>query len=361
MKAATLRTRSLRHYWRTNAAVVLGVATAVAVLAGSLLVGESVRASLAEPGPGPPGPGLGVGHVATVLPRGPGPRPDDAAGLQGPLPGREPAHRPPGLGLEARRRPARRRRLRLRRGRPLLRAERRGAARARGPHRPPEPRPPRGAASQDGRIAGHNGPGRLRHPRQHPLRTTRRARARACASRRRGRCRARRSASSRCARTLRRCVPFSFHSRRSSTPWPSPAASTPSSCQLMTGLKTGLRARPSFPASLAGSTHLEDLGLRLRPLPQRGALALESASGLIEDETVATALRVAKERNLEARPSLIHLANAIQANGREVPYSPGRGHRARRCPASPPSSQRRQGPTSPRPSSSMTGPRRTSR
>src|SRR5688572_16726561 len=48
MKAATLRTRSLRHYWRTNAAVVLGVATAVAVLAGSLLVGESVRASLAN-------------------------------------------------------------------------------------------------------------------------------------------------------------------------------------------------------------------------------------------------------------------------------------------------------------------------
>ena len=48
MNPATLRNRSLRHYWRTNAAVVLGVATAVAVLAGSLLVGESVRASLAN-------------------------------------------------------------------------------------------------------------------------------------------------------------------------------------------------------------------------------------------------------------------------------------------------------------------------
>jgi ABC-type lipoprotein release transport system permease subunit len=40
--------RSLAYYWRTNIAVVLGVATAVAVLAGALLVGHSVRASLAD-------------------------------------------------------------------------------------------------------------------------------------------------------------------------------------------------------------------------------------------------------------------------------------------------------------------------
>ena len=46
MRLQTLRRRSLFHFWRTNVAVVLGVATAVAVLAGSLLVGESVRESL---------------------------------------------------------------------------------------------------------------------------------------------------------------------------------------------------------------------------------------------------------------------------------------------------------------------------
>src|SRR5512139_3469540 len=40
--------RNLLHYWRTNAAVVAGVATAVAVLAGALLVGQSVRASLRD-------------------------------------------------------------------------------------------------------------------------------------------------------------------------------------------------------------------------------------------------------------------------------------------------------------------------
>jgi putative ABC transport system permease protein len=46
MRSATLIRRSLVHYWRTNAAVVAGVGVAVAVLAGALLVGDSVRGSL---------------------------------------------------------------------------------------------------------------------------------------------------------------------------------------------------------------------------------------------------------------------------------------------------------------------------
>jgi putative ABC transport system permease protein len=48
VRTRTLLFRSLIHYWRTNAAVVVGVATAVAVLAGALLVGASVRASLRD-------------------------------------------------------------------------------------------------------------------------------------------------------------------------------------------------------------------------------------------------------------------------------------------------------------------------
>src|SRR5688500_11676974 len=48
MRLTDLLTRSLRHYWRTNLAVVLGVATAVTVLAGALLVGDSVRGSLRD-------------------------------------------------------------------------------------------------------------------------------------------------------------------------------------------------------------------------------------------------------------------------------------------------------------------------
>src|SRR5438128_3245969 len=48
MRTATLVCRNLAYFWRTNTAVVLGVATAVAVLAGALIVGDSVRASLRD-------------------------------------------------------------------------------------------------------------------------------------------------------------------------------------------------------------------------------------------------------------------------------------------------------------------------
>ncbi len=48
MRTRLLVRRSLRYYWRTNLAVVIGVATAVAVLAGALLVGDSVRGSLRD-------------------------------------------------------------------------------------------------------------------------------------------------------------------------------------------------------------------------------------------------------------------------------------------------------------------------
>jgi ABC-type lipoprotein release transport system permease subunit len=46
MNSRAIVGRSLRHYWRTNLAVVAGVAVAVGVLAGALLVGDSVTASL---------------------------------------------------------------------------------------------------------------------------------------------------------------------------------------------------------------------------------------------------------------------------------------------------------------------------
>ena len=48
MQARHLVVRGLTYYWRTNVAVVIGVATAVAVLAGALLVGDSVRGSLRD-------------------------------------------------------------------------------------------------------------------------------------------------------------------------------------------------------------------------------------------------------------------------------------------------------------------------
>src|SRR6476661_4866999 len=48
MRSRDLIRRGVLHYRRTNAAVVLGVATAVAVLGGALLVGDSVRGSLRD-------------------------------------------------------------------------------------------------------------------------------------------------------------------------------------------------------------------------------------------------------------------------------------------------------------------------
>ncbi len=48
MRFRTLVAHNLVYYRRTNAAVILGVATAVAVLSGALLVGDSVRASLRD-------------------------------------------------------------------------------------------------------------------------------------------------------------------------------------------------------------------------------------------------------------------------------------------------------------------------
>ena len=48
MTSSRLVLRGLSHYWRTNLAVVAGVAVAVTVLAGALIVGDSVRGSLRD-------------------------------------------------------------------------------------------------------------------------------------------------------------------------------------------------------------------------------------------------------------------------------------------------------------------------
>src|SRR6059036_3220407 len=48
MTLSRLVARNLIYHWRTNLAVIAGAGTAVAVLAGALLVGESVRSSLRD-------------------------------------------------------------------------------------------------------------------------------------------------------------------------------------------------------------------------------------------------------------------------------------------------------------------------
>ena len=48
MRRSRLILRSLAYYWRTNLAIIAGIAIAVAVLSGALLVGQSVKSSLKD-------------------------------------------------------------------------------------------------------------------------------------------------------------------------------------------------------------------------------------------------------------------------------------------------------------------------
>lgn len=68
-----------------------------------------------------------------------------------------------------------------------------------------------------------------------------------------------------------------------------------------------------------GSVTLQDLGITLRPL--EGALSLETDAMLIPDALAERAMATAKSLGLRAAPVLTYLANSIRAHGREIPYS----------------------------------------
>jgi len=78
------------------------------------------------------------------------------------------------------------------------------------------------------------------------------------------------------------------------------------------------------------ATTLEDLGLRLRPLvmpvvqldsPAVECLSLEKASTLLDEPLVTSARAAAARSKLVPMPILTYLANRIQIGGREIPYS----------------------------------------
>jgi putative ABC transport system permease protein len=66
---------------------------------------------------------------------------------------------------------------------------------------------------------------------------------------------------------------------------------------------------------------LEDLGLRLRPLEERGQIALENAGGLINDRLAELARTTAASTGLRPIPVISYLANKIRSGPREIPYS----------------------------------------
>lgn len=66
---------------------------------------------------------------------------------------------------------------------------------------------------------------------------------------------------------------------------------------------------------------LEDMGIRLRALEERGQIALESSSGLINDRLAETARATAARSGLRVSPIISYLANTIRSGPREIPYS----------------------------------------
>jgi ABC-type lipoprotein release transport system permease subunit len=74
-------------------------------------------------------------------------------------------------------------------------------------------------------------------------------------------------------------------------------------------------------AAVRSQARLEDLGLRLRQLADRPALSVESDAGLLTDAQVSAAREAAGETGLQAQPVLTYLANAIRSGDREIPYS----------------------------------------
>ena len=66
---------------------------------------------------------------------------------------------------------------------------------------------------------------------------------------------------------------------------------------------------------------LADLGLRVRRIPSQGALSVEAAAGLISTATADVVERAAEAVGLQTRPALTYLANEIRFGTRVTPYS----------------------------------------
>jgi hypothetical protein len=302
MRAALLVRRGLAHYWRTHAAVVAGVATAVAVLAGSLVVGDSVRASLARLAVQR----LGRADVAVTATR---PFRDTLAGgahaapllaLRGSVSRQDGGARAGGVfvygvderffafngvaapalaGRDALLSPALAAELGTRDGDALL-----------------------ATLEPTSDIPGSTLFGRRDQPGRR-LRLVARG-------------------------TLERARLGEFVLRPTGREVRAafvPLATLQRELALGARANTLLLTSPSAGAvatALASDASLEDLGLRLRTLLDTHALQLESASTLIDDETAGRARAAARRLGYDAEAALIYLASSIRGgDGRAIPYS----------------------------------------
>jgi putative ABC transport system permease protein len=76
-----------------------------------------------------------------------------------------------------------------------------------------------------------------------------------------------------------------------------------------------------FRRALKDNFTLQDVGVRLRPLPSRTGIAVESGRILLDDAIAQAAFGVAGDAGWQASGIFTYLANAIRAGGRAIPYS----------------------------------------
>ena len=74
-------------------------------------------------------------------------------------------------------------------------------------------------------------------------------------------------------------------------------------------------------AAIRARATLDDVGLRVRSIAAHDALSVESAAGLLDAETEAAAGRAAAALGLATEPVLTYLANQIRRGERVTPYS----------------------------------------
>ena len=83
----------------------------------------------------------------------------------------------------------------------------------------------------------------------------------------------------------------------------------------------GLGDRQGQVGRVPGHRLRRGLGLRLRPLPERGCISVESDSLLLTDAVAERARAAAAKAGFRTQGILTYLANSIRAGDREVPYS----------------------------------------
>ncbi len=304
MRTATLVRRNLAYFWRTNIAVVLGVATAVAVLAGALVVGDSVRASLRDLALNRLGRTDTVvsaanffrEELAADLARGERFRACPLIAFEGLVTHESSGRRASGVqvyGVDER------------------------FWNFNGVAAPELPAMSASLAEELGAKPGDVVLLRVEKPSAIPLESLH----------------GRKEDSGRTLRfTARDPLPASALGEFSLRPQQGPveaifvplarlARDLGQPGKVNTILIEGEPAAAPIEKLLRERSTLEDLGLSLRPLDARRGVALESAGAILSDTVARAALDAARKLGLETEPVYTYLANAIRVEAREIPYS----------------------------------------